>query len=377
MEIVLSKESPIPLHLQLLNQLRRLVLSGDWPPGTHVPSEHTLQVTLGVSRGTIRQAIRQAEAEGLVETVPGKGTFVAVRPAQQGPSRLIGFVIPFFCSTFDSQLLQGTEQAAKAQGYRVIFCNSERKVQEENRQLASLLQERMAGVVVWPVMGNADDRLLVTLSAQGVPVALVDRTVPGLEADLALCDNFGGGYAATRHLIELGHRRIVFLARDHLHLLPIAERLRGYRQAMTDAGLDPLEPMVVRIPHEISTLDALRAYADGTGEDIAEIARHLTRSPQITALVGMNDLLALAALKAASALGVRVPQQLSVTGFDDLEVVSHLPVPLTTVAQDPLALGREAATLLLRRVEDGPGLPRRVVLPTQLIRRASTAVPPG
>jgi LacI family transcriptional regulator len=165
------------------------------------------------------------------------------------------------------------------------------------------------------------------------------------------------------------------MARPHLNLLPIAERLRGYRQAMHDAGLEPLEPLLIGAQQEIGTDYALRSYTNASGEDIQQIRQYLVSPQRATAIVAMNDLMALQTLRAAELAGVKVPQALSVVGFDDMDFVSHLEVPLTTILQDPFALGQEAARLLLQRMEGTNVKPRQVILPTRLVVRASTAPP--
>lgn len=374
MAITLSRESPIPLHKQLLNEVRHRILSGQWLPDTRIPSELELKQQLGLSRSTVRQALLAAQAEGLLERVAGKGTFVAHVSVPAGNPQLIGFVIPYFRSSFDSQLLRGAESAAKARGYRIIFCNSERKVEEEDRLLQLLVRDGVTGVVIWPAMGEGANRFLLHLARQ-LAVTLMDRTFPGLGADFVRCDNYAGAYTATQHLISLGHRQPAFLARPYLELLPIAQRLEGYRAAMQDAGLSPLEPILVGEPREIGTDYALRAYLDASGEDIQQIRRHLESAGRPTAIFAMNDLMAMQVLKAASLAGVRVPQDLSIVGFDDLDVVSQLEVPLTTVVQDPFALGDQATRLLVDRIEGRADGPREVVLPTRLIVRASTGPP--
>lgn len=376
MDIVVSKDSPIPLHIQLLNDLRHRILSGQWPAGIRVPSENTLQELLGISRSTIRQAMNVARAEGLIESVPGKGTFVSQVTARQHNPRLVGYVTPYFRSSFDTQLINGAESTVRAKGYRIIFCNSESRIQEEDRLLRLLLQDRVAGVLIWPVMDDNSQRFLFDLVRQNTPTALMDRTFPALDTDVVLCDNFSGGYSATQHLIALGHRQIVFAARPHLSLLPIAERLRGYRQAMRDAGIEPLDPLVIGAQQEIRTDYAIRSYTDASGEDIQQIRNYLTSPQPATAIFTMNDLMALQVLRAAELAGVPVPRGLSVVGFDDQDFVSHLEVPLTTVAQNPFTLGQEAARLLLERIEGSRSdAPRRVILPTRLVVRASTAPP--
>jgi len=379
MEITVSKDSSVPLYTQLLNEVRHRILSGQWSPGSRIPSELQLQQQLQISRSTIRQALRAAQSEGLIERVPGKGTFVARSPADQVNSHLIGFIISEFRTTFEGQLLCGAENVTKARGYRIIFYRSGGEVSEENRLLELLVQDRVGGIIIWPAIGeDKHDRVLFRLAAQRTPsLVLMDRTFPHLESDCVLCDNYGGAYAATQHLITLGHRRIAFLSRPILQLLPIAERLRGYRQALQDAGLTPLPPLLVGSPgQEITAEYALRTYTDVNNHDVREIARYLENPQRATAIFTMNDFMAMQVLSAAKLVGLRMPDDFSLVGFDDLDIVTQLEVPLTTVAQDPLALGSRAAELLIERIEGYKGPPHQVVLPTRLMVRASTAPPP-
>jgi DNA-binding LacI/PurR family transcriptional regulator len=375
MDITVSKDSSVPLHIQLLNDMRHRILSREWMPGSRVPSENTLVSLLGISRSTIRLALHAAKAESLIASVAGKGTFVSATPGKQVNSHLIGFIIPYFRSSFDSQLLRGAEAVLRAQHYRVLFCNSERQVAEENRLLHLLIQDHAAGILIWPVMDQRSRRVLFDLVHQHIPITLLDRTFPKIQADAVLCENFNGGYAATQHLIALGHRKIVFMARPHLNLLPIAERLRGYRQAMRDARLKPCEPLLIGAAREISTDYALRSYTNANGEDIQQLRKYLKLPNRATAIFAMNDLMALQVLRAAELAHVRVPQELSIVGFDDMDFASHLETPLTTIAQDPFALGQEAARVLLQRIAKPSRAPRQFVLPTHLVVRKSTAPP--
>ena len=375
MEIVISKDNPIPLHIQLLNEIRHGILSGRWPAGSPLLSEHDLQTRLSISRNTIRQALNAARAEGLIETVPGKGTYVSLNPARPQGSHLIGFVIPYFHGSFDTLLLQGAEDALGKEGYRIVFCISHYQIEEEERVLRQLLQERVAGFLIWPMEDEKEHRFLVDLIRQKHPVVLMDRTFPGLDTDLVLCDNFRGGYAATRHLIDLGHRQIAFLARTHSGLLPITERLRGYQQALLDAGLAPLPLLEFGARQDFANESLLHNPNGLVGEVNQQLCDYISTPGHASAIFAMNDLMALQALQSAGHCGLRVPEQLSVVGFDNLAFVNHLPKPLTTVAQDPYAIGQEAAKLLYYRMMGGIDQPRRVVLPTRLVERATTAPP--
>ena len=381
MEIFINRDSSTPLHEQLLNQIRDLILSGAWAPEDLLPSETELQHQLKISRSTIRQALSKAEAQGLIVRVPGKGTFVTRSPTGQADSRLIGYIS---CDSFrhlQSQLLSGAESIVAAQGYRVVFCNSNRDPGEESRLLQQLvLEDKVRGILIWPVLHDDPSRRLFQLARQDrVPLVLVDRTFKGLPYDYVTSDNHAGAYSAVEYLAGLGHRRIAFLSRPILQLLTIAERLRGYQDALRDAGLIPLEPWLVGDANqEMEIVVALRSYSDAHSQDVEQIARHLKASPRPTAIFAMNDMMAMQAMRAVRLAGLRVPEDLSLVGFDDEGIVNTLlDVPLTTVAQDAVTLGRRAAELLIERIEGHDGPSRGKVVPTELRVRASTAPPPA
>lgn len=375
MKITLVRESTTPLHIQLLDQLRHLILSGAWPPGSRIPSEARFQQDLGISRSTVRQALNQAEHEGLIERVPGKGTFVAQTAVWRRGTHLIGYITFDFLTDFQRQLLRGAERAARAKGYRLLFCNSNQDVAEENRLLDQLLADGVRGLLIWPALDNNPSRRLFSLAREGVvPIVCMDRILPGMACDHVSSDNYRGAYAAVSHLIELGHEHIVFLSRPILQLEPVAERLRGYRDALRNAGLYPYEPWLVgAADQEVATSYVLQSYKQADNREIAALVRRLQEPGRPTAIFAINDLMATLAYKAALLAGLDIPEDLSLVGFDDMDIVAHFQVPLTTVAQDTFAMGYRAAEMLIERVEGYQGPPRHELLPTQLRVRASTA----
>jgi len=382
MKITIDRDKAVPLRTQLLDQIRHLIVSGEWALGDRLPSEAELQRRLEISRSTIRQALSSAEVQGLIERVPGKGTFVA-HSVDQSPSdrssSLIGYVT---CDSFrylQSQLVSGAENIVSAKGYRIVFCNSNRDIDEENRLLEQLVvEDKVGGILIWPVLHDDPSRRLFQLAHQGlVPLVLVDRTFDGLTCDYVTSDSYAGARATVEHLVGLGHRRIAFLSRPVLQLMTVAERLRGYQDALRDAGLAALEPWLVGSPgQEMEIVSTLRSYGEIASQDIEQIARYLQASHRPTAIFAMNDMMAMQAMKAVKLVGLRVPEDLSLAGFDDEGIASTLlDVPLTTVAQDGFAMGKRAAELLIGRIEGHDGPLRREVLPVQLRVRASTAPP--
>ncbi len=373
MKIKIDHNSTIPLHVQLLNELRHQILSGKAGPGSRLPSESEFQRDLEISRSTIRQALNNAETEGLIERVPGKGSFVKLSRIEKGTkNNLIGYITFDFHSEFQGQLLSGAESVTRQNGYRILFYNSNGNIEEENKLLDQLVADKVLGVLIWPAYSKDVSRRLFQLADQKqVPIVLMDRTFENLNNDYIVSDNYKGAYEAVSYLINMGHRKIVFLSRPILELLPIAERLRGYRQAMLDSGLEPFDPWIAGVDANE------RGYSfqvNGTvSREIEEIENKLRNADRPTAVFAMNDLMALEVFKAARLIGLAIPGDLSVVGFDDMDIVSYFDVPLTTVHQDTFYMGKRAAELLIERIKGYSGVPRREVIPAYLRIRTSTS----
>ena len=373
MDIKIDHHSTIPLHVQLLNELRHKILSGEAEPGSKLPSESEFQRDLEISRSTIRQALNNAESEGLIERVPGKGSFVRLTPLEKGTkNNLVGYVTFDFHSEFQGQMLSGAESVIRKNGYRMLFCNSNGNVGEENKLLDQLVSDKVLGILIWPVYSSDTTRRLFQLANhRQVPIVLMDRTFDVLMNDYVISDNFKGAYEAVTYLISLGHKRIVFLSRPVLKLLPIAERLRGYTQAMLDNGFTPLDPWIV------GTAENERGYSlqlNGTvNREIEELENLLKGKDKPTAIFSMNDLMALEVSKASKLLGMNIPSDISIVGFDDMDIVSYFDIPLTTVHQDTYYMGSRSAELLVERIRGYAGVPRREIIPTYLRIRNSAS----
>ncbi|NPV66896.1 MAG: GntR family transcriptional regulator [Anaerolineae bacterium] len=370
----LSKTSSLPLHTQLLNELRHAILSGRLKPHDRLPGEFELVEQLGISRTTIQKAWDAAEDEGLIYRVPAKGTYVAAPQQGQQVSRSVGFLVPQFLYTFDGDLLDGAEKVLRQHGYRLLFAQTERRVEEENRLLHTMCQEGVVGFLLWPVSDPEEKRILSGENCR-VPIVLLDRPIPGVALPCVTSRNYEGGMQIMTHLLELGHRRIAFLAWPHLNLWPIAERFRAYQDAMRGAGLEPMaEPLYIGVPSSEAT--NYRRLAQSAQEDVQRLTILLSQPDRPTALFAMNDLVAMLALQAARRAGVRVPEDLSIAGFDNLEMTEHVTPPLTTVAQDVRLMGAEAARRLLALIAGEPVQDVFTLLPTRLIVRESTGPAP-
>lgn len=279
------------------------------------------------------------------------------RALRQGQvSRTLGLVIENVSNPFYSAITRGVEEVARRHGLLVIAGSSDEDPERERNLLRLLCERRVNGLLIVPA--GADHRYLLPELRLGTPAVFIDRPPGRVRADAVLLDNVGGARAAVEHLLAHGHRRIGMVG-DALTIFTAAERLQGYRNALTARGV-PFDPALVRL----GLHDAVAAEA-ATLELLA-----LPNPP--TALFAGNNRNTIGALRALSPSGRRT----ALVGFDDFELADLLPLPVTVVACDPVELGRQAAELCCRRLGGDGRPPQRVVLPTTLVVRGSGEVVP-
>ncbi|MEW5957563.1 MAG: LacI family DNA-binding transcriptional regulator [Chloroflexota bacterium] len=280
------------------------------------------------------------------------------RSLRRKQTHTIGLIVPDSANPFFAEVARGIEDASFEQDYSVILCNSDGDLSKELLYLNVLAEKQVDGILLVAVSGVTPEHLH-TLQRRGPLLIVVDRDIPGVAVDSVLVDNARGGWLATRHLLDRGHRRIGCITGPS-DLTPSAERVVGYRQVLQEAGLAPDETLIVKGDFQ---------YESGYR------AAHqlLTMVDPPTAIFACNDLMAVGVISAALTLGRQVPADLSVVGFDDIPLASFTNPPLTTVAQPKYEMGRLAATLLLERLLKRDLPARRRLLDTELIIRQSTA----
>jgi LacI family transcriptional regulator len=278
------------------------------------------------------------------------------RSLRQGKTNTIGLVLPDSANPFFAEISRSIEDEAFKKGYSVFLCNTELDTQRELFYVDVLSKKQVDGIIFVAAGDTADS--LDYLIQRRMPLVMIDREVPNVEADAVLTDNQLGGYLATHHLLDLGHRRIACIAGPS-SITPSAERIIGYRKALEEAGVSYDEKLILR-----------GDYHAQSGMDITHII--LGMDPRPTAIFALNDLMALGALRAAAEAGYSVPNDLSVVGYDDLEISHFTNPPLTTIAQPKKEVGTRAVNLLVERMSKKSQPPVRLVLPPELIVRRST-----
>jgi GntR family transcriptional regulator of arabinose operon len=354
----LQRDSGVPLYVQVNEILMQRILNGEWPPGASLPAEPELCEEFGVARGTLRQALSKLENMGYVRRERGRGTFVANRGERsrtQGLSQ-IGFIVPYVRDSFIPAILLGVERAAAEQELSVTFKHVQNDYRRQTEVLEALAGQGLAGVVLYPV-DSVHVEPMKRLTYAGYPMVLVDRYLSGVATDYVMSDHFGGAVRVMQHLIELGHTRIGFVYWCD-PAISLEHRKAGYFQALSEAGI-PRDPRLVCEVEGYPTvdLDSLRLF--------------LSEHDDLTAVFAANDQIALAVYQTARQLGLHIPHDLALVGFDNLDFTMHLDVPLTTVEQSAFEIGRRAVETLLARIRDPSAPWQQVIVPTRLVVRRS------
>lgn len=376
-KITISTSITVPKHTQIYNQIKHFILSGQWQTGTKIPSELELSTELGISRGTIRLALKSLEADGLIARAAGRGSFVEFSEIEKNKSRLIGYVTLEFANDFQYQLFRGAESAVSARGYRLVFCLSKKSLVEENQIIKELMADRVNGILIYPALDNSPDRVLKQLThPNSTPIVLMDRMVEGMHADFVSSDNYQGAFEAVQYLINLGHKKIVFITNPVLSLFPIAERLRGYQAAMERSGLSPYEPFLIGRPdEEMWWENAIDGYHSVYKREIEQIVSLLKSPNRPTAIFAMNQVVAILVQKAVHQLKLEIPKEISLICFDESDLMYNMEKPLSSVNQFPYHIGKRSAELIIERIEGYSGPFRKEHTVPKLQIRTSTSIP--
>ena len=318
---------------------------------THSTVSRALRDSPRVKSETIQRIRRIADQYGYLASAVGRS--LATRR-----TKTIGVVVTTITDLFAAEVVSGIEEAAGNNGYSILLANSNADPEREIRVVHSLEESRVDGIVV--TSSRVGALYVPMLSRMRVPIVLLNNQHPSEFVHSVMIANTDASMAATQHLIDLGHRRIAYLG-DRNGRQSDTERFAGYRQAL-DAADVPFEPELV-------------FHGDGNPEGGMEgMVRLLALPDPPTAVFCYDDMTALGVLTQIRNSGLRVPQDISVIGFDDLRIVRYTEPQLTTVRQPMLQMGRMAMETLLD-ILAGSDSTHNIKVPGELIVRGSTAPP--
>lgn len=356
-----------PKYHQLKEDMKNNIQNRAWQAGSKIPSENELSRTYEISRQTVRKAISELTAEGYLYPEHGRGTFVSERAVHTKTSKNIAVVSTYLSDYIFPRVVQGIEQVLTAHGYSILLKTTGNSRAVEARCIEELLSKDIDGLIIEPSKSQISCKhisLYDQMDEYDIPYVFIQGYFEQLKKKPhVLMDDVRGGYLITKHLTDLGHRKIlgIFKADD----VQGQDRHKGYVKALQEAGILYDPDYVVWFyteDREVKPRDSIRDFI-------------LAETP-LDAVVCYNDQAAVEVIRTLREYGKKVPRDVSVTGFDNSLLAKNNHIPITTISHPQEKLGMMAAELMLRLISKEPITPEElhIHIEPEIVERASTAV---
>ena len=346
------------LYRKIAEDLKAQISLRQLSPNDQLPTEHELAEQYGVSRITSKRALSELEKEGLIYRIQGKGSFVSDNRITESSFKHILLLVPLP----DRMSLDIYAQAITDFLYQKPYHLSLQSDTILEKESCEYFYTNYDGIILYPPTSNAYLDVLYSLYLRKFPVVLVDKKIDGLNFTTVTPDNFNGGYQACKHLIELGHTKILFLTKGLQYSSSIRERHFGYAEALNDAGIDFRAISIFSVDNGAE--QELEQYFKETIDKILQ--------NNITGIVAENDVTVVQFLNIARRYNYLAPNNFSIVGFDDLPISSLFAPSITTVAQDFKKIGYIAIDSLVRLIYENTDFVEDTVVPVKLVERESS-----
>jgi len=357
--MIIDRNSPIPQYFQLQTWIIEHIEQGVFKPDEKIPTEEEFSQMTGLARATIRQAIQNCVNMGYLNRKRRLGTFVIKQKSNNDKKTIIGILVPDIRSGYAPELARGIGDEAADNKHSIILCNTDDFYIKTNFHADNLIEHNVSGVIFVPTAAPDEKNrmILEKFTRKNIPVVLADRVIPESNADYATTDNFHGAYELTKHLVHKGHKRIAVI----LSTLFSTERQRldGYKQALSDCDI-AFDPSIV-VTDQGPFLEHI----------YMKYVRKILANDQITAIFAGHDRIAYLVYSVARELGLRIPEDISLVGYDDLPGSSTYPVSLTTMHQPIYSMGKQSMKLIMSRIHGDVSEPQNIILKSYLVERSS------
>ena len=360
----MANENGKTKYYTLMEELKQAIMSGSIKPGEKLPSENELSDRYHISRHTVRKALSILINEGYIEAEHGRGTFCSQRMGHMKNSRNVAVVTTYISDYIFPRLIQGMDKVLTENGYSIILKNTANSRTKEERVLEDILTKDIEGLIIEPSKSQIyckHTNLYAMLDQYEIPYVFIQGVYSQMiDKPHILMDDCKGGYMVTKHLIDAGHRKIlgIFKADDFQG----KERHKGYVKALQESGIAYDPDMVVWFHTE-----------DRKTKPAMMMELFLEQKVEMDAVVCYNDQIAIEVIRCLQRNGLRVPEDISVTGYDN-SVIAEGTVGLTTITHPQEKLGEMAAELLLEKIRKVPEEKSRIprLIQPELIVRGST-----
>ena len=355
-----------PKYLQLKEILIRYLHKQEYEIDQKIPSETELMNQFNVSRNTVRQSLAELVNEGVIYKRHGSGSFFSGKPEEEEQhSYLIGVITPFNSSYIYPQIIQGIDDVAHERRYNIVLGSSRGELAKERDCLEQLLEKGIEGLLIEPAGGFQhiqESDTFKAVKALDIPVVFMDWMIDDPDISYVSLNDREGGFRATSYLAQAGHTRIACVyPHDHL---PGIHRYEGYRNALE----------TYHLPYDETLVRATSIEKWNDAHHIIDLMKNLLalgeRRP--SAVFFFNDNAALWAYIAVREAGLKIPDDLSIMGFDDSELAILADAPLTTMIHPKYQLGKWAAEMLFEDIAHrGQRTPRQMLINPTIAIRAS------
>lgn len=353
--MIIDRNNPTPQYFQLQTWLIEQIEIGVFKPNDKIPTEEEFSKMTGLARATIRQAIQNLVNMGYLERKKRFGTFVINGEANTDKKTIIGLLVPDIRSGYTPELARGAQDEAAKNKHSLILCNTDDLFVEAEFHANRLLENSISGVIFVPTAASDEQniKLVDKFARNKIPVVLADRIIPTLDVNYVTTDNFDGAYKITEYLLLKGHKKIGILLSSLFSTE--RDRLAGYKKALTDHNIW-IDPSIIVTDHGPFMPDIYLQYV-----------RHLLKK-DITAVFAGHDRIALLFYSAAQKMGIKIPEDLSIVGYDDLNFTT---ISLTTMHQPIYEMGQESLKLIMSHINTKTTNYQQLVLKSYLVERKS------
>lgn len=355
--MIIDRTSPVPSYFQLQTWLIEQIEQGVFKPNEKVFTDRELVELTGLARTTVRQALQNLVNMGYLVRKKRLGTFVLERDVDEGKQTIVAILIPDIRRGYAPELARGAEDEAAKSKHSLIICDTDDLFVKAEFHANRLIDNHVSGVIFVPTAA-ADEKnrqIIDKFARKKIPVVLADRTLAGVDIDYVTTDNFEGAYKLTEYLIKKGHRKIAIT----LSTLFSTERLRldGYERALQDYDI-PVDRSIIIA--ESGPFIEKRYFQHAL--------TLLGKRDRISAVFAGHDRIALQFYAAANQLGISIPGDISLVGYDDLPFTT---ISLTTMHQHIYEMGQESMKLIMSRIRRQIKKPQKIVLKSYLVERSS------
>jgi len=344
-------------YMKIAEYFKSEIIGGRINSGQQLLTENEIATKFTVSRHTVRQALMELEKGGYIYKEQGKGTFCSSRDKNTN-KRTIAVLTTYISNYIFPMIISGVEEVLSEAGYNLMLLNTNNEKQKEAEYLKKVIDNDVAGLIVEPTMSaykNVNLNWYKELEKKGIPYIMINAKYDELDPAYVVMDDVEGGYLITKYLLQLGHRKIAgIFKKDDLQGV---NRKLGYKKALKEFGISYNSELINNF-----------VTKEGTFEPYEFTRNLIQRRDMPTAIICYNDQIATYVLQAIRDAGLRIPENMSITGYDDSDISMASEFKFTTVGHPKEDMGRRAARLLINMILEKVKKPNYVYKPELIVR---------